>query len=102
MQRLGIALVLVGVPLMLLAPALPPQSGKWAVHKQDWLLGCLIAAIFAMIVILPNEPKRARKSTQPMLVIPSTRSPGLKTRPRPARTSAPDGCRASAVETAPP
>jgi hypothetical protein len=70
LQRLGIALVLVGVPLMLLAPALPPQSGKWAVHKQDWLLGLTIAValISLALYLLPTPLFPQRRSTLPLIV----------------------------------
>jgi hypothetical protein len=64
-ERLGTILVLALVPLMLLALPLPPTKGKWAVHKQDWILGGAIAIAAASLII---HFLRGRRGVMPLIV----------------------------------
>jgi hypothetical protein len=67
--RVGAALVLLLVPLLLLALPLPPTKGRYADIKQDWVLGIAIfiaiAAAGAYFVRTPMFPKR---STLPLIL----------------------------------
>ncbi len=62
-HKFGIGLVFLLVPLMLLILPLPPNKGKWGVHKQDFILGTAlaIAALSAVAYVVPNPfyPKRS-------------------------------------------
>ncbi len=64
-QRFGTIVALLLVPLMLLALPLPPTRGKWAVHKQDWILGGAIAIAVVSLVI---HFLRGRRGVMPLIV----------------------------------
>ncbi|MEA2709453.1 MAG: hypothetical protein QOF78_2054 [Phycisphaerales bacterium] len=68
--RVGIALVLILVPLMLLALEIPPVRGKGADRKQDWVLGLSIAVAIASAAayFIPSPLFPRRRSTLPLIV----------------------------------
>lgn len=54
--RIGAAVVLCLVPLLLLALPLPPTSGKWAVQKTNWVLGAaIVTAVAAGAALVRNR-----------------------------------------------
>jgi hypothetical protein len=69
-QRIGIAIALVLVPLMLLSLVLPPLKGKGADKKQDWVLGLAIATAIASGVayFVPSAMFPRKQSTLPLIV----------------------------------
>src|SRR5262249_48669291 len=70
-QRLGIALVLFLIPLLLLALPMPPSRGKGAVHKKDWVFaGAAVLAGLSLAAYLgPHPLYPRRKSTPPLLLL---------------------------------
>ena len=68
--RVGAALVIVLVPLMLLATILPPVRGKAADVKQDWVLGLSIAVAIASAVayFVPSPLFPRRRGTLPLIL----------------------------------
>jgi hypothetical protein len=70
LRRLGIGIVLIVVPLMLLILPLPPNKGKWAVHKQDWILvGALIIAAFSTAAYFVDNRMFPRRSIWPIILL---------------------------------
>lgn len=69
--RIGAALAMALVPLLLLALPLPPTKGKWAVHKQDWVLGgtLVVAALAAVAYFVPSRLFPRRRMTLPLIVM---------------------------------
>src|SRR5688572_16561267 len=68
--RVGYALVVVIIPLMLLALVLPPLKGKAADQKQDWVLGLAIATAIASAVayFVPSPLFPRKHGTLPLIV----------------------------------
>jgi len=68
--RLGYALAIVLVPLMLLALLLPPVRGKAADQKQDWVLGLAIGTAIASAVayFVPSPMFPRKHGTLPLIV----------------------------------
>ena len=69
-QRIGVAVVLVLVPLMLLSLVLPPLKGKGAKKKQDWVLGLAIATAIASgaLYVAPTPLFPRKQATLPLIV----------------------------------
>lgn len=69
--RVGLAIVLLLVPLLLLALPLPPTRGKWAVHKQDWIAGAagVVAALALAAYLVPTRLFPQRKSPLPLILL---------------------------------
>jgi hypothetical protein len=66
LQRLGIGIVLLMVPLMLLALPLPPSAGTLAVYKQNWVLaGGIVLAVLSLVAYLIPTP--LLKQSRPVL-----------------------------------
>jgi hypothetical protein len=70
LPRIGVASVLILVPLLLLALPLPPLKGKYADIKQDWVLGgAIVVAIASAVAYLVPSPLFPRKrSTLPLML----------------------------------
>lgn len=63
-------LALVLVPLLLLALPLPPTKGKWAIHKQDWvLIGSLLIAAASGVLYFVRTPLFRPRSIWPLIVL---------------------------------
>src|SRR3954471_2109114 len=73
-QRVGIAIVIALVPLMLLILVLPPLKGKGADKKQDWALGLAIATAIAsgVLYVVPTPLFPRKHSTLPLIVFGTT------------------------------
>jgi hypothetical protein len=68
--RVGVAIVIVIVPLMLLAPALPPLTGPGAYWKQTWVLRLATATAVASAIayFVPSALFPRKRGTLPLIV----------------------------------